>query len=161
MDISTYLAKGVSLQDVMIKQNREQAAVVNMIIATTRGPEFDWLKGKVGGGRDLFAEHRAQILAWAQVVERFSTCAHSHGETPPLRDPESGSIVDCRTDLARQGFGLVIDDLDKALGKTGRINKMTLSLYWLCWIETAGNVLNLMKYEEILKPFGLGVYSLL
>lgn len=160
MDISIYLAKGVSLQEVMIKQNREQAAVINMIIAATKDPEFKWLEGKVGGGKDLFAEHRPQVTAWCQLKNQLARASRSFGEAPPLRDSETDTKVILNRSLAATGFNLLMKDLGKAVGDKGQFEMFSLSLYWHCWRETAGNVLDLMKSEELLKPQGLGVYSL-
>lgn len=160
MDISKYLAQGVSLAEVVAKQDRQEDVVKRMIIATASGDEFAWLVGRVGGGRDLFAEHRPQVVAWQQAREQYITNAHNHGEAPPLRDSESNSIVHYNQSLAKTGFNLLIEDLDRAVGKEGQLDKISLSLYWLCWVETAGRVINLMKSEDLLNFLGLAVYSL-
>lgn len=163
---SSLLAPEMSWSRLESKFRKTRVALREQISAYFKKEEYGWLNGKVGAGSDLFSKYRGVIVANAKPPYDMLSYAYLSHEKNRFYDPEDssngsslGKVIQLDPAEAEKGLKLLGEDLTRVVGKKGRIDKTSLTFFWVCRPETAQAVIGQLVEQKVLLSQSVNEYA--
>jgi hypothetical protein len=135
--LKALLAPGITWENMQNKLNLPRAQFLRIIAEFIKQPNYQWLRGNVGGGKQLIDEYRPAIMARAEFYQNLAMYARVPHEYVPYQDSEnSGAPVKLDLPNAEEGVELLAIDLGKIV-KNGRVDYSSFSFYFPCFHSAA------------------------